>query len=65
MHIHTPLLHNAAIKYPDAPTHEQQAKMVGLIERIAAFFPCKMCSKGFTESIRKSPPTCVRACECI
>lgn len=49
-------LHNAAIKYPDTPTRLQQDKMTGLIEGIAMFFPCKMCSTDFTESIRRSPP---------
>lgn len=62
--MHTPntLLHNAAINHPDVPTREQQATMVGFIEGIAAFFPCKMCSKDFNESICKSPSTCVCAC---
>lgn len=34
--------------------------MVGFIEGVASLFPCKMCSKDFTENIRKTPPTCVR-----
>lgn len=34
--------------------------MRGLIEGVAMFFPCKTCSKDFSESIRQSPPKCVK-----
>lgn len=37
--------------------------MVGFIEGVAMFFPCKMCSKDFTDSIRIPPPTYIRACK--
>lgn len=52
------LLHNMAIKYPEKPDMLQQEKMRGLIEGVAMFFPCKTCSKDFTESIRQD--ACMR-----
>ena len=50
------LLHNMAIKFPDHPTKDQQQKMTGLMEGVAMFFPCKICSKDFTKAIKESPP---------
>lgn len=38
-----------------ACTHMQNT-MRGLVEGVAMFFPCKLCSTDFTEQIKESPP---------
>jgi mitochondrial FAD-linked sulfhydryl oxidase len=49
-------LHSTAAYFPEKPTPEQQLKAKGLVDGLAAFYPCSYCAKDFRRCIAKHPP---------
>ena len=49
-------LHTMSVYYPDHPTLQQQKKMIGFIEGLAEFFPCKTCASHFKGDINRIKP---------
>lgn len=50
------LLHTTSAYYPEYPTEMQKQTMIGFINGLAEFYPCKKCSQHFKEHISNYPP---------
>jgi hypothetical protein len=50
------LLHAAAAYYPAAPTQDDRAAMQGLIQGLAAHYPCHVCRAHLRRDVAEHPP---------
>ncbi|KAJ8599003.1 hypothetical protein CTAYLR_007665 [Chrysophaeum taylorii] len=51
------LLHTTAAYFPEQPTDTDKHQARGLVEGLAAHYPCDHCREDFKESIEEDPPS--------
>ncbi|KAI0929666.1 hypothetical protein AcW1_007044 [Taiwanofungus camphoratus] len=49
-------LHTTAAYYPERPTPNQRANMLGLLRSLPVLYPCSHCASHFGENLRDHPP---------
>jgi mitochondrial FAD-linked sulfhydryl oxidase len=49
-------LHTTAAYYPDRPTPNQRANMLGLLHALPVLYPCSHCASSLAEDMKENPP---------
>jgi FAD-linked sulfhydryl oxidase len=49
-------LHTTAAYYPDRPTSNQRANMLGLLNALPSLYPCSHCASHLAENMKDHPP---------
>jgi mitochondrial FAD-linked sulfhydryl oxidase len=49
-------LHTTAAYYPDRPTPNQRANMLGLLHALPVLYPCSHCASHLAEGMKENPP---------